>query len=78
MLPSPAGSIFDQPSRARSPAIKKRIRAQQHFRGFGCAGRTIQGYETVHKIRTGQVPWGKKGDVGAQNQFIDCVFGVAA
>jgi IS6 family transposase len=36
-------------------AIKKRIRAKQHFRQFGCARRTIQGFETMHKILKGQV-----------------------
>jgi transposase-like protein len=35
-------------------AFKKRIRAKQHFRQFSCARRTIQGYETMHKIRKGQ------------------------
>ena len=29
----------------------------------------------IHKIRKGQVRWVKKGDVLAQNQFIDRVFG---
>ena len=32
----------------------------------------------IHKIRKGQVRWVKKGDVLAQNRFIDCVFGRAA
>jgi IS6 family transposase len=52
-------------------AIKKRIRAKQNFCQFGCARRTIQGYEVIHKIREGQVRWVKKGDVSAQNQFIE-------
>jgi transposase, IS6 family len=50
------------------------IRAKQHFRQFGCARKTIQGYEVIHKIRKGQVRWVNKGDVLAQNQFIDRVF----
>jgi transposase-like protein len=58
--------------------IEKRIRAQQHFRRFGCAWRTLQGYETMHKIRKGQVRLVRKGDARAQNQFIDRVFGLAA
>ena len=65
-------NILEQDHRA----IKKRIRAKQHFRQFGCARRTIQGYEVIHKIRKGQVRWVKKGDVLAQNQFIDRVFGL--
>jgi transposase-like protein len=44
-------NILEQDHRA----IKKRIRANQHFRQFGCARRTIQGYEVIHKIRKGQV-----------------------
>src|SRR5207253_757034 len=62
-------NILEQDHRA----IKKRIRAKQHFRQFGCARRTIQGYEVIHKTRKGQVRWVKKGDVLAQNQFIDRV-----
>jgi transposase, IS6 family len=67
-------NILEQDHRA----IKKKIRAKQHFRQFSCARRTIQGYEVIHKIRKGQVRWVKKGDVLAQNQFIDRVFGLAA
>ena len=59
-------------------AIKKRIRAKQHFRQFGCARRTIQGYEAMHKIRKGQVRWVKKGNVRAQNRFIARAFGLVA
>jgi transposase-like protein len=44
-------------------AIKKRIRAKQHFREFSCARRRIQGYETVHKIRKGLVRRVTKGDI---------------
>ena len=67
-------NILEQDHRS----IKKRIRAKQHFRQFGCARRTIQGYEVIHRIRKGQVRWVKKGDVLAQNQFINRVFGLAA
>jgi transposase-like protein len=59
-------------------AIKKRIRAKQHFREFSCARRTIQGYETMHKIRKGQVRRVTKGDIRVENRFIDQVFGPAA
>ena len=65
-------NILEQDHRA----IKKRIRAKQHFRQFGCARKTIQGYETMHKIRKGQVRWVRKRDVQAQNRFIDRVFGL--
>lgn len=67
-------NILEQDHRA----IKRRIRAKQHFRQFGCARRTIQGYAAMHKIRKGQVSWVKKGDVRAQNQFIDQAFGLVA
>lgn len=59
-------------------AIKKRIRAKQHFREFNCARRTIQGYETMHKIRKGQVRRVTRGDIRLQNRFIDQAFGLAA
>ena len=35
-------------------AIKRRIRASQHFRPFWGAWRTIAGYEAIHMIRKGQ------------------------
>jgi transposase, IS6 family len=67
-------NILEQDHRA----IKKRIRAKQHFREVSCARRTIQGYETMHKIRKGQVRRVTKGDIRVQNRFIDQVFGLAA
>ena len=35
-------------------AIKRRVRASQHFRLFWGAWRTIAGYEAIHMIRKGQ------------------------
>ena len=35
-------------------AIKRRIRASQHFRSFWGAWRTIAGYEAIHMMRKGQ------------------------
>ena len=67
-------NILEQDHRA----IKKRIRAKQHFREFSCARRTIQGYETMHKIGKGQVRWVTRGDIRLQNGFIDRTFGLAA
>ena len=67
-------NILEQDHRA----IKKRICAKQHFRHFECARRTIQGYETITKIRKGQVRWLRKSDVRVANQFIDRIFGLAA
>ncbi|HEY6290133.1 MAG TPA: DDE-type integrase/transposase/recombinase [Terriglobia bacterium] len=59
-------------------AIKKRIRAERHFREFNCARRTIQRYETMHKLRKRQVRWVTRGDIRLQNRFIDCTFVLAA
>jgi len=52
-------NILEQDHRA----IKKRIRAKQHFRQFSCGRRTIQGYGTMHKIRRGQVRRVTRGDI---------------
>jgi hypothetical protein len=40
--------------------------------------RTIEGYETMHVIRKGQIRWLAKGDVVGQRQFIHSAFGIAA
>jgi len=50
-------SILEQDHRA----IKKRIRAKQHFREFSCARRTIQGYETMQQDSEGPSSAGDKG-----------------
>jgi transposase, IS6 family len=42
-------------------AIKRRIRASQHFRSFWGAWRTIAGYEAINMIRKGQVGWSVAG-----------------
>ena len=42
-------------------AIKRRIRASQHFRSFWGAWRTIAGYEAIHMIRKGQACWSAMG-----------------
>jgi transposase-like protein len=43
-------NVLEQDQRA----IKRRIRASQHFRSFWGAWRTIAGYEAIHMIRKGQ------------------------
>jgi IS6 family transposase len=50
-------NILEQDHRS----IKRRVRASQGFRSFDGAWRTIQGIETVHMIRKGQVRWLPKG-----------------
>ena len=58
--------------------LKWVIRASMGFRSYSTAWRTIQGYETMHMIRKGQVRGAPKGDVVSQVQFIQRVFGLAA
>src|ERR1700752_4861498 len=53
-------------------AIKRRVRASQHFRSFWSAWRTIGGYEAIHMIRKGQA-WGRSAacaKVGLLHPFI--------
>lgn len=57
-------------------AIKRRVRASQGFRSFLAAAQTIQGIETVHMIRKGQVRWLPKGDILGQSHFINGLFGI--
>jgi IS6 family transposase len=56
--------------------IKRRVNASQGFRSFDGAWRTIQGYEVLHMIRTGQVRWLPKGNVLGQIQFIQEILGM--
>jgi transposase, IS6 family len=42
-------------------AIKRRVRASEHFRSFWAAWRTIAGYEAIHMIRKAQVSWSAAG-----------------
>jgi transposase-like protein len=52
-------------------AIKRRVRASQHFRSFWGAWRTIAGYEAIHMIRKGQACWSAAGArVGLLHRFI--------
>ena len=52
-------------------AIKRRVRASQHFCSFWGAWRTISGYEAIHMIRKGQACWsGTIVKVGLLHRFI--------
>src|SRR6202008_2332336 len=42
-------------------AIKRRVRASQHFRSFWGAWRTIAGHEAIDMIRKGQACWNAGG-----------------
>ena len=70
----PCRHIIEQDHRA----IKARVNAQQGFREFQAAERTIQGYEAMHIIRKGQVRWLRGSGVRRQNRFINELFEVAA
>jgi IS6 family transposase len=67
-------NILEQDHRA----IKRRIRASQHFRSFWGAWRTIVGYEAIHMIRKGQACWSAAGArVGLLHRFILGLFAAA-
>lgn len=51
-------------------AIKRRVRANQGFRAFHSAWRTLQGIETMSMIRKGQVRWLPKDDIAGQAAFV--------
>ena len=56
-------------------AIKRRVRASQHFRSFWGARRTIAGYEAIHMIRKGQAYGSAEGPkVGLLHRFIFGLF----
>jgi transposase-like protein len=58
--------------------IRRRWRACQCFRSFHTAERTIDGIESMHMLRKGQVKrLDERGAVG-QEKFIESLFGVAA
>jgi transposase-like protein len=60
-------NILEQDHRA----IKRRVRASQHFRSFWGAWRTIAGYEAMHMIRKGQACRSAAGaKVGTLHRFI--------
>ena len=67
-------NILEQDHRA----IKRRVKAQQSFREFRAARRTIEGYEAMHMIRKGQARGVSGADIRQQNEFIDRLFDLAA
>ena len=58
--------------------IKRQCRHKQWFRKFSSAEKTISGFEAIHMIKKGQIKRIPKGDIVAQNNFIDKLFGIAA
>ncbi len=58
--------------------IKCMVNPGLGYGSYPTAWRTIQGYETMHMIRKGQIEEAEKGNITAQNQFIAKLFGLAA
>jgi transposase, IS6 family len=55
-------------------AIKRRVKASQHFQSFWGAWRTLAGYEAIHMIRKGQASVSSTNG-GAVHAFIASIFG---
>jgi transposase-like protein len=58
--------------------IKKKVRASQCFRSFHTAERTLEGIESLHMMKKGQVKRLDGRDSVGQAKFIESLFGVAA
>jgi transposase, IS6 family len=57
-------------------AIKRRVKASQHFRSFWGAWRTLAGYEAIHMIRKGQASVSStNGGAVPLHAFIASIFG---
>jgi IS6 family transposase len=57
-------------------AIKRRVKASQHFRCFWAAWRTLAGYEAIHMIRKGQAfGCSPEGGIAPLHAFIASMFG---
>lgn len=59
-------------------AIRRRWRAMQCFRSFHTAERTLEGVESMHMMRKGQVKRLDGRDSAGQANFVASLFGVAA
>ncbi len=57
--------------------IKRLVKNNHWFQRFISAKNTLAGYEILNMIRRGQICHVKKGDVLAQKQFIESLFGLA-
>jgi transposase-like protein len=58
--------------------IKRHTRPMLGFQSFHTAHRTLRGIEVLSMIRKGQIRDVPRGDIVAQNAFIDQLFGLAA
>ena len=59
-------------------STKSKSRYRQWYQSFNTAKKSISGMETMRMIQKGQVKYAPKGDVHAQNKFINKQFGLAA
>ena len=67
-------NIVDQDHRF----MKRRIKPGLGFGSYPTIWRTIQGYETMHMVRKGQIKGVEKGNIQGQNEFIAGLFGLAS
>ena len=58
--------------------IRRRWRAMQCFRSFQTAERTLEGVESMHMLRKGQVKRLDERDTVGQAKFVESLFEVAA
>lgn len=58
--------------------IRRRWRAMQCFRSFHTAERTLEGIESLHMMKKGQVKRLGGRDSAGQAKFVESLFGVAA
>jgi len=58
--------------------IKRLVNPGMGFGSYNTARRTLRGYEAIDMIRKGQVQGVAKGNIRAQVEFVDQIFGVAA
>jgi IS6 family transposase len=59
-------------------AIRRRWRAAQCFRTFHTAERTLEGIESMHMLRKGQVKRLDGRDAVGQAKFVQSLFDIAA
>ena len=50
--------------------MKRKINPGLGFGSYPTAWRTIQGYETMHMVRKGQIEGAETGNIQGQNEFI--------
>jgi len=67
-------NIIEQDHRA----IRRRWRAAQCFRSFHTAERTLEGIESMHMMRKGQVKRLGARDAVGQAKFVESLFGLTA